>query len=202
MLRRRTHTRICPRQPLLRRLHGTRLSPEPWQAWHPSLLRLLRWRTTSLSGPPTTNRLLRTRRAHEKSPTRHAKGIFTMDEIRAAIILDQHLASTTPEARTRRPNLAHTRPLHPLSLDTRSMLGTQVKNNTTTYKAILIAPSDNRNPINLENLYAWVRPLNEPRHKGQSLWIGSTMLRTKIPPLYPPPPNTSPRPPTQKHVPF
>ena len=41
--------------------------------------------------------------AHEQSPTRHAKGIFTMNEIRAAIILDQHLASTTPETRTRRP---------------------------------------------------------------------------------------------------
>jgi hypothetical protein len=63
------------------------------------------------------------------------------------------------------------------------MLGTQVKNNTTTYKVILIAPPDNRNSINLEDLYAWVRPLNEPRHKGQSLWIGSTRLRTKMPPL-------------------
>jgi hypothetical protein len=71
------------------------------------------------------------------------------------------------------------------------MLGTQVKNNTTMYKAILIAPSDNRDLINLEDLYAWVRPLNEPRHKGQSLWIGSTILRTKIPPLNPPPLNTS-----------
>jgi hypothetical protein len=115
-----------------------------------------------------------------------------MDAIRAAIILDQHLVSTTPEARTRRPTLAYTRPLHPLSLDTRSILGTQVKNNTTTSKVILIAPSDNRSPINLEDLYAWVRPLNEPRHKGQSLWIGSTMLRTKMPPLNPPPLNTSP----------
>jgi len=36
----------------------------------------------------------------------------------------------------------------------RNMLGTLVKNTTTTYKAILIAPSDNRNPINLEDLYA------------------------------------------------
>jgi hypothetical protein len=114
-----------------------------------------------------------------------------MHEIRAAIILDQHLASTTPEARTRRQTLAHTWPLHPLSLDTRSMLGTQVKNKTTTYKVILIAPSDNRNPINLEDLYAWVRPINEPRHKGQSLWIGSTMLHTKMPPLQPPPLNNS-----------
>ena len=70
--------------------------------------------------------------AHEQSSTRHAKGIFTMDEIRAAIILDQHLASTTPEARTRRPTSAHTWPLHPLSLDTRNMLGTQVQGNTTT----------------------------------------------------------------------
>jgi hypothetical protein len=78
--------------------------------------------------------------AHEQTPTRHAKGIFTMAEIRAAIILDQHLASTTPEARTRRPTLAHTWPLHPLSLDTRNMLETQVKNNTATYKVILIAP--------------------------------------------------------------
>jgi hypothetical protein len=70
------------------------------------------------------------------------------------------------------------------------MLGTQVKNTTTTYKVILIAPSDNRNPINLEDLYAWVSPINEPRHKSQSLWIGSTMLRTQMPPLYPPPLNT------------
>jgi hypothetical protein len=115
-----------------------------------------------------------------------------MDEIRAATILDQHLASTTPEARTRRPTLAHTWPLHPLSLDTRNLLGTQVKNTTTTYKVILIAPSDNRNPINLEDLYAWVRLINEPRHKGQSLWIGPSMLRTKMPPLNPPPLNTSP----------
>ena len=75
----------------------------------------------------------------------------------------------------------------PLSLDTRNMLGTQVKNNTITCKAILIAPSDNRNAINLEDLYAWARPINEPRHKGQSLWIGSTMLRKKMPPLNPPP---------------
>jgi hypothetical protein len=145
----------------------------------PPLLRLPRWRTTKLSAPPATSRLLHTRRphpetlanilrnprrtttpprnnasthnppqsappnpppcdgrraslctrpnpalqAHEKSSTRHAKGIFTMDEIRAAIILDQHLASTIPEAQTRRPTLAHTWPLHPLSLDTRSMLG-------------------------------------------------------------------------------
>jgi hypothetical protein len=74
-----------------------------------------------------------------------------MDEIRTAIILEQHLASITPETRTRRQTLAHTWPLHPLSLDTRSMLGTQVKNDTTTHKAILIAPSDNRNPINLED---------------------------------------------------
>jgi hypothetical protein len=123
--------------------------------------------------------------AHEQSPTRHAKGIFTMNEIRAAIILDQHLASATLETRTRRPTLAHTWPLHLLGLDTRSMLGTQVKNNTTTYKAILIAPSDNLNPINLEDLYEWVRPLNEPRHKGQSLWISSTMLRTKMAPPEP-----------------
>ena len=115
------------------------------------LLRLLSWRTTKLSGPLTTSRLLRTRRphpetlanilrnprrtatprinktmptpttprearppnpppcdgrrvslrprpnpalqAHERSSTRHAKGIFTMDEIREPIILDQHLAS-------------------------------------------------------------------------------------------------------------
>jgi hypothetical protein len=63
----------------------------------------------------------------KQSSTRHAKGIFTMDEIRAATILDQHLASTTPEARTRRPKLAHTWPLHPLSLDTRNLLGTQDK---------------------------------------------------------------------------
>ena len=35
-------------------------------------------------------------------------------------------------------------------------------------------------------------PLNEPRHKGQSLWIGSTMLRKKMPPLNPPPLNYSP----------
>ena len=62
--------------------------------------------------------------AQEQSSTRQAQGIFTMDEIRAAIILDQHLASTTPEARTRSPTLAHTWPSHPLSLDTRSMLGT------------------------------------------------------------------------------
>jgi len=130
--------------------------------------------------------------AHEQTPTRHAKGIFTMAEIRAAIILDQHLASTTPEARTRRPAVAYTWPLHPLSLDTRSMLGTQVKNNTTTYKVIHTAPSDNRIPINLEDLYAWVRPLNEPRHKGQSLCIGSTMPPTKLPPLKPPPHNNSP----------
>jgi hypothetical protein len=115
-----------------------------------------------------------------------------MAEIRAAIILDQHLASTTPEARTRRPTLAHTWPLHPLSLDTRSILGTQLTNTKTSNKAILIAPSDNRNPIHLEDLYAWARPLNEPRHKGQSLWIGSTILRTKMPPLNPPPLNTSP----------
>jgi hypothetical protein len=72
------------------------------------------------------------------------------------------------------------------------MVGTQVKNNTTTYKVVLIAPPDNRNPINLEDLYAWVRPLNEPRHKGQSLRVGSTMLRTKMPPLNPLPPITSP----------
>jgi hypothetical protein len=115
-----------------------------------------------------------------------------MAEIRAAIILDQHLASTNPEARKRRLTLAHTWPLYPLSLDTRNMLGTQLTNKTATYKAILITPSDNRNPINLEDLYVWVRPLNEPRHKGQSLWIGSTMLRTKMPPLNPPPLNNSP----------
>jgi hypothetical protein len=115
-----------------------------------------------------------------------------MDEICAAIILNQHLASTTPEARTHRPTLANKWPLHPLSLDTRNLLGTQVKNNTTTYKAILIASSDNRNPKNLEDLYAWVRPLNEPRHKGQSLCIGSTMPPTKLPPLKPPPHNNSP----------
>jgi len=130
--------------------------------------------------------------AHEQSFTRHAKGIFTTDKIRTAIILDQHLASTKPEARMRRHALAHSLPLHPLSLDTRSMLGAQVKNNTTTYKAILIAPSDNRSPMNLEDLYAWARPLNEPRHKGQSLWIGSTMLRQKMPPLNTPPFNNSP----------
>jgi len=88
-----------------------------------------------LPNPPPCNgrrASLRTRpnpalQAHEQTSTRHAKGIFTMDEIRAAIILDQHLASTTPAARTRRPTLAHTWPLHPLSLDTRNMLGTQVK---------------------------------------------------------------------------
>ena len=49
--------------------------------------------------------------AHEQSYTRHAQGIFTMAEIRATIILDQHLASTTPQARTRRPALAKTQPL-------------------------------------------------------------------------------------------
>jgi hypothetical protein len=111
-----------------------------------------------------------------------------MAEIRTAIILDQHLASTTPEARTRRPTLAHKWSLHPLSLDTHIMLGTQVKNNTTTYKAIVIASPDSRSHINLE----WVRPLNEPRHKGQSLWISSAMLCTKMPPLNPPPLNNSP----------
>jgi hypothetical protein len=70
--------------------------------------------------PPCNTRRasLRTRpnpalKAHEQSSSRHAKGIFTMDEIRAAIILDQHQASTTPEARTRRPTLANTWPLHP-----------------------------------------------------------------------------------------
>jgi hypothetical protein len=115
-----------------------------------------------------------------------------MAEIRAAIILDQRLASTTPELRTRRRTLAQKWPLYPLSLDTRNMLGTQVKNNTTTYKLILIAPSKNRNHKILEDLYAWVRPLNEPRHKGQSLWIGSTMPPTKLPPLKPSPHNNSP----------
>jgi hypothetical protein len=71
------------------------------------------------------------------------------------------------------------------------MLGIQGQNNTTTYRVILIAPSDNCSPINLEDLCAWARPLNESRHKSQSLWIGSAMLRTKMPSLNPPPLNTS-----------
>jgi hypothetical protein len=61
------HTRECPQQQLLRRLHGTCLSPAPGQAWHPPLLCLLRLCTTNLSGPPTTIRLLRTRRPRPKT---------------------------------------------------------------------------------------------------------------------------------------
>jgi hypothetical protein len=69
--------------------------------------------------PPCNGRRasLRTRpnpalQVHEKTPTRHAKGIFTMGEIREAIIIDQHLARSTNAPPDLGPHMAVT-PLKP-----------------------------------------------------------------------------------------
>ena len=76
------------------------------------------------------------------------------NHMRKCYLAHERLRVSEARSINRAETLSHTWPLHPLSLDMRNMLGTLVKNTTTTYKAILIAPSDNRNPINLEDLYA------------------------------------------------
>ena len=106
---------------------------------------------------------------------------FTTTEIRAAILLDIHLASTAPNARLRKPTPAKEWPHSPLSLDTNQFIGRKFNFNGTMYTVVMIAPSDSF-PPDLEILYPWGRPSNSTKIAGLSLWSGTSMLPITLKP--------------------
>ena len=112
---------------------------------------------------------------------------FTTTQIRAAMHLDIHLASTAPNARLRKPTPAKEWPHSPLSLDTNQFIGRKFNFNGTMYTVVMIAPSDSF-PPDLEKLYLWGRPSNSTKIAGLSLWSGTSMLPIALKPLpYSPP---------------
>ena len=92
-------------------------------------------RTSSLrSRPPTTTTPLT--QVGPSSPS----GLFNTTQIRSAILLDIHLASTNPNSRLRRPTPAKEWPHSPLTLDTNQFIGRRFLLRETSFTIVMIAP--------------------------------------------------------------
>ena len=121
-------------------------------------------------------------------PPPPVSGEYSIEDIRSAFVLDQHLAFVSATSRPRRPSPGNSWLRYPLSLDTTNQVGTSLRHqNGSPYTVALVGPS-NLSPVDLKTLYPWVHSSSFKRNKKLSIWFNSTMIPKSL--------NKSPLPPS------